>query len=402
MELRRAIGAEFQTPGEKKITFAPYAPQPRTTSKLTLSLRSGPTPPPRPGLLAGGLRAPLVRESMAGYASTLCTGDAVLARVESSVSGRVDQVTVRSGDLEWSISGDDFPAGCAAALQRAEQAVTALLPNDEKLRATCASILERAKIDVGKPAAQRQEPPKVPDRWKNVTQLENSTRVPPHKNLPSRKELYESLDDLYMLVWPDAPTVMRMQKARAASRSTIVMDAAASMGSDFVHMPVDTGELDPCAICALVARSAFRALSRVCASCSCDTALPITDPSRSTAYSQSTSRVLPRPIPYPSSLILVTRSCESGTRRLPRPLTDVRCMLVSSYTDPPTTDPASSHSTSHAHTGVEIEPMLVDRGVLTASSRRALAIAFRFLTDVRSVICPVYGATSDAPCHACH
>ena len=31
---------------------------------------------------------------MAGYASTLCTGDAILARVDSSVSGRVEQVTV--------------------------------------------------------------------------------------------------------------------------------------------------------------------------------------------------------------------------------------------------------------------------------------------------------------------
>ena len=301
----------------------------------------------------------------------------------------------------WSMSAHDLPAGFAAALQQAERAVLALLPNDGKLRATCASILERAKIDVRKPAAQRPEPPKIPHRRDNLTRLEKLARDPPHKNLSSRKELYDCLDELYVLVWPHAATVMKSQKARAACRS-MAMDAATSVGSDFVPMPVDTGAFNPCANRAIELRCAFGALLRVCALCSCDTALSITDPSRSTAYSQSTSRVLPRPIPYPSLLILVTRSCESGTRRLPRPLTDVRCMLVSSYTDPPTTDPASSHSTSHAHTGVEIEPMLVDRGVLTASSRRALAIAFRFLTDVRSVICPVYGATSDAPCHACH
>ena len=53
------------------------------------------------------------------------------------------------------MSGHELPAGFTAALQRAERAVTALLPNDEELRATCCSILERAKIDVGQPAPQR-------------------------------------------------------------------------------------------------------------------------------------------------------------------------------------------------------------------------------------------------------
>ena len=200
------------------------------------------------------------------------------------------------------MSAHDLPAGFAAALQRAERAVLALLPNDEKLRATCASILERAKIDVRKPAAQRPEPPKVPHRGDNLTRLENLARDPPHKNLSSRKELYDCLDELYVLVWPHAATVMKSQKARAACRS-MAMDAATSVGSDFVPMPVDTGAFNPCANRAIELRFAFGALLRVCALCSCDTDLPITDPSRSTASSQSTSRVPPRPRPYPSSFV---------------------------------------------------------------------------------------------------
>ena len=68
----------------------------------------------------------------------------------------------------------------------------ALLPDDDTLRATCAGIIERAKIDVRQPSAQRPEPPNIPHRGKNLTQLENSTRGPPHRKLPSRKELYQS------------------------------------------------------------------------------------------------------------------------------------------------------------------------------------------------------------------
>ena len=142
----------------------------------------------------------------------------------------------------------------------------------------------------------------IPHRYNNLTRLENPRRAPPHKNLSSRKELYDSLDELYVLVWPHAATVIRMQKARAACRSTMAMDDAASVGSDLVPMPV-TGELDQCAIHALVARSAFGALSRVCVLCSCDTdLLTMADPSQSTAHSQSISRVPPHPRPYPSSL----------------------------------------------------------------------------------------------------
>ena len=65
---------------------------------------------------------------------------------------------------------------------------------------------------------------------------------------------------------------------------------------------------NPCANRAIELRSAFGALLRVCALRSCDTDLPTTDPSRSTAHSQSTSRVPPRPRPYPSSPTLVTCS----------------------------------------------------------------------------------------------
>ena len=166
------------------------------------------------------------------------------------------------------MSGHDSPAGYATALQRAERAVMALLPDDDTLRATCAGIIERAKIDVRQPSAQRPEPPNIPHRGKNLTQLENSTRGPPHRKLPSRKELYQSLDDLHTLVWPHAPSVMRMQKAREACRSTMAMDAAASMGSDFAPMPVDTGALNPCANRSIELLFAVGAFSRVCALCS--------------------------------------------------------------------------------------------------------------------------------------
>ena len=110
------------------------------------------------------------------------------------------------------MSGHELPAGFTAALQRAERAVTALLPNDEELRATCCSILERAKIDVGQPAPQRPQLPKLPRRSDVVTRLQ-----PLHRNRPSRTELYDALEELYELVWPDDPTVIRMQKRRAAA-----------------------------------------------------------------------------------------------------------------------------------------------------------------------------------------